>query len=158
MSDDRPTFTWNDKPVRAAGILLWTHKGDTTYRLFRKINNKFEDIGGKTDVADRCTEDTAIREVCEETNGKLFSATHTYKDCEATLRQLMQQHYDVEYNAKSKYILFKIQVDPTILDIPMRRFGLSERTDWGTLRHYYQWRTRVPPQYQLHWRIRRMAL
>ncbi len=158
MSDDRPTFSCGGKPVRAAGILLWTRKGDRTYRLFRNIKGKFEDIGGKTDPVDRCTQDTAIREVCEETNGKLFSAHHTHEDCEAMLRQLMQDTYEIEYNHKSKYVLFKIQVDPSILDIPMKRFGLSETTDWGTLRHYYQWRANVPRQNQLHWRIRRMSL
>jgi hypothetical protein len=26
----------------------------------------------------------------------------------------------------------------------MKRFGLSEKTDWGVLKHYYRWTPYVP--------------
>ena len=70
---DRPTFDHDGKPVRAAGLLIWTRYNGRIHRLFRKIEGKFEDIGGKTDIQDQSYTDTMIREVCEETHGKLFS-------------------------------------------------------------------------------------
>jgi|TARA_B110000977_G_C10843389_1_gene402940 hypothetical protein len=127
-------------PVRAAGILLITSDGQ--HRLFRNIKNRFEDIGGKTDAVDTSAVDTAVREACEETGGKLFSPHHTRHDCEEMLRGLITN--DVEYNSKSKYLLFKLYVHPDILQLNMKRFGLTEKTDWGTLDHYYQWRTDRP--------------
>ena len=136
----RPTFSHYGKPVRAAGILLITSDG--RHRLFRHIKKRFEDIGGKTDSVDNNSVDTAVREACEETNGKLFSPLHTRQKCGEILRSLISN--DVEYNAKSKYLLFKIYVHPNILQLSMKRFGLSEETDWGTLYHYYQWRTDRP--------------
>tara|TARA_B110000977_G_scaffold170038_1_gene220431 strand:- start:542 stop:778 length:237 start_codon:yes stop_codon:yes gene_type:complete len=75
---DRPTFYYNNQPVRAAGVLLWTRHKGRIMRLFRKVNGEFEDIGGKSDAKDRDELDIAIREVCEETRGKLFSEHDTY--------------------------------------------------------------------------------
>ena len=48
----RPTFYYQSKPVRAAGILLWTRKGNRILRMFNKHQGRFEDIGGKTDRVD----------------------------------------------------------------------------------------------------------
>lgn len=157
---DRPTFDYDGKPVRAAGLLIWTRYNGRIHRLFRKINGKFEDIGGKTDSQDESYIDTMIREVIEETNGKLFSEYHTAEDCAKILQELVEKSWpeDIEYNPKSKYILYKIKVNPTILDQNMKRFGLSEETDWGTLKHYYQWRCKLPYHNQLHFRLKGMRL
>lgn len=157
-SMDRPTFDWQGKPVRAAGILCWTMRRGQTHRLFRKIKGKFEDIGGKTDVVDADPQATAVREACEETDGKLFSPYHTREQCAAILQPLVRYCRDVEYNARSKYLVFKIEVPPSILDLPMTRFGLREKTDWGILQHYYQWRWVVPFTNQLHWRLKGLNL
>lgn len=157
---DRPTFEYQGKPVRAAGILVWTRKDGQVHRLFRRIKKKFEDIGGKTDVLDQSVLDTAIRETVEETHGKLFCETDTPENCAAKLRQKLQnvESEHIEYNPISKYILFKLEVKSDILSRPMTRFGLSEETDWGTLKHYYQWRSRLPYHNQLHYRLRGMRL
>ena len=157
---DRPTFDYEGQPVRAFGILLWTRKNNQIHRLFRKIKNKYEDIGGKTDVKDSSAKDTAIRETVEETDGKLFSETHTRDQCAAILRELVDKvsPEDMEYNKISKYLLYRIEVEPDILDLSMKRFGLSEETDWGTLEHYYQWRWKLPYHNQLHYRLRGLRL
>ena len=157
---DRPTFYYEGQPVRAAGILVSTRKDGRVHRLFRRIKKKFEDIGGKTDVVDKSAIDTAIRETVEETHGKLFSETHTPEQCADTLRQRLQKisYLNIEYNRISKYLLFKLEVEPDILNRPMTRFGLSEETDWGTLEHYYQWRWSLPYHNQLHYRLRGMNL
>ena len=157
---DRPTFDYNGKPVRAAGLLIWTKYNGCIHRLFRKIEGKFEDIGGKTDLKDKSYKDTMIREVCEETHGKLFSENHTTEDCAKILQELVEKSWpeDIEYNPLSKYILYKLEVHPNILNQNMKRFGLSEKTDWGTLKHYYQWRWKLPYHNQLHYRLRGMRL
>lgn len=157
---DRPTFEHEGQPVRACGILLWTRKNNQIHRLFRKIKNKYEDIGGKTDVKDINAKETAIRETVEETDGKLFSETHTRDQCAVILRELVDKvsPQDIEYNKISKYLLYRIEVEPDILDLSMKRFGLSEETDWGTLEHYYQWRWELPYHNQLHYRLRGLRL
>jgi len=155
---DRPTFQYRGQPVRAAGILLWTVHNGQVHRLFRKVNEKFEDIGGKTDHMDMDAVATAVRETIEETNGKLFSPHHTRQRCSEILYGLFEGVHSAEYNQRSKYLLFKIQVDSSILDLSMKRFGLSEETDWGTLKHYYQWRWKLPYQNQRHFRIRDLRL
>jgi hypothetical protein len=158
--DDRPTFDYEGRPVRAAGILVWTRKDGQVHRLFRRIKKKYEDIGGKTDLADKSALDTAIRETVEETHGKLFCETDTPENCAAKLRQRLHNvdTENIEYNKISKYILFKMEVHSDILLRPMTRFGLSEQTDWGALEHYYQWRSKLPYHNQLHYRLRGMRL
>ena len=141
---DRPTFEYAGMPVRAAGILVYTFRGHQTVRLFRNINGRLEDIGGKTDSSDKNEVDTAVRECVEETNGKLFDVKHTREECANILRDLIATACQVEYNKKSKYLLFKLNVHPGILEQSMKRFGLKEETDWGVLEHYYQWKTDKP--------------
>ena len=77
---DRPTFEYQGKPVRAAGILVWTRKDDQVHRLFRRIQKKYEDIGGKTDLIDQSPLDTAIRETVEETH-VILRNRHARKLC-----------------------------------------------------------------------------
>lgn len=152
----RPTFEYNGHPVRAAGILVYTFKNRKILRLFRNIEGRFEDIGGKTDNCDRNEVETAIRECVEETHGKLFDARHTPQECATILRDLIATNCETEYNKKSKYLLFKLHIHPGILSQPMARFGLKETTDWGELDHYYQWKTDKP--WKIHPRLFRMNL
>jgi hypothetical protein len=144
IMSDRPTFEYNGLPVRAAGILVYTYKGHQTLRLFRNIKGRFEDIGGKTDRNDTNEIETAVRECVEETHGKLFDARHTPEECANILRDLIATECQTEYNPKSKYLLFKLNVHPDILELSMKRFGLKETTDWGELEHYYQWKSDTP--------------
>ena len=44
---NRPTFDYHGHPVRAAGIMIYTIYRGKKLRLFRIVNNKMEDIGGK---------------------------------------------------------------------------------------------------------------
>lgn len=151
----RPTFWHRKQPVRAAGILVWTRTRGQTFRLFRKVNGLNEDLGGKTDEADRDAFDTAIREAAEETNGKLFSEHHIKEECRNILYRHIINCQDVQYNPASKYLLFRIYVDPTIFSLKMARFGLYEQTSWGILRHYFKWRSDVT---HLHPRLKGFRL
>lgn len=147
----RPTFCYYNQPVRAAGIIIWTRLQGQIFRLFRKVNGLNEDLGGKTDKVDRDAFDTAIREASEETNGKLFSEHHSKEECQNILYRHIINCHDVQYNPASKYLLYRIYVDPTIFSLSMKRFGLYEQTSWGILRHYFKWRSDIPP---LHPRLR----
>lgn len=155
---DRPTFSYRDKPVRAAGVFLYTVVRGRRVRLMRRVNGKWEDMGGKSDPEDASAMHTAAREACEETNGKLFSAEHGRDECMAILLDLLRETRDIEYNARCKYLLFKVRVSPKLLKYSMRRFGRSEKTDWGVLHHYYQWRHQLPPRHKLHFRLRGLRL
>lgn len=145
MASLRPTFMFNGQPVRAAGILIYTFTRGRRVILLRDIHGRYEDIGGKTDLPDQSFVDTAVREACEETNGKLFHAAHERRDCENILRDLIDsENCEICYNLRSKYVLFKIHVHPGILKMNMKRFGIEEKTDWGILRHYYRWKRYIP--------------
>jgi len=141
---DRPTFEYNGHPVRAAGILVYTIQDQRVLRLFRNIKGRLEDIGGKTDKVDSNEVETAVRECVEETHGKLFDNRHTPQECANILRDLIATTCETEYNKRSKYLLFKVHVHPGILEQPMMRFGLKEKTEWGELDHYYQWKSGKP--------------
>lgn len=154
----RPTFYYRSKPVRAAGILLWTNYGNRTLRLFNKCQGKFEDMGGKTDRGDRGPMDTAIREACEETNNHIFSPHHTQQECAQLLYDHILDFSDVQYNERSKYLLYRVKVHSSILEMDMRRFGRTEKTEWGLLKHHFQWRWTVPYHNQLHPRLKGLEL
>mgnify|MGYP001202750917 CR=1 FL=1 len=150
----RPTFWFCGKPVRAAGILVWTRSNGKTLRLMRKVCGRNEDLGGKTDAVDRDMMDTAIREAVEETDGKLFSNNHTTHECSCMLYRHIINCSDVQYNPSAKYLLYRVYVDPTILQLSMKRFGLYETTEWGILRHRFKWTSDVK---NIHPRIRGMV-
>jgi 8-oxo-dGTP pyrophosphatase MutT (NUDIX family) len=153
---ERPTFYHKDKPVRAAGILIWTNSNGQALYLFNNCKGRYEDMGGKTDPGDRDAMDTAIREATEETNGKIFSNNHSTDDCKNCLYHHVVNHSEILYNSKSKYLLYKVYVDPTLTSLNMKRFGRTEKTEWGDLDHYFQWKKHVPRQ--LHPRLFGMRL
>lgn len=140
---DRPTFFYQGQPVRAAGVLIWTQSKNEKLYLFNRYRNRYEDLGGKTDRVDTTAMDTAVREAAEESNGKLFGLDDTFEQCCRQLHNHLRDP-DVFYKARSKYLLFVVRVDPSILSLPMWRFGKSEATEWGTLPHHFQWRRGIP--------------
>jgi 8-oxo-dGTP pyrophosphatase MutT (NUDIX family) len=152
----RPTFWYNGQPVRAAGILIWTRHNGRILRLMNHCRGRFEDMGGKTDSSDRNELDTAVRECAEETNGRLFSQSHSIGECKRWLYQHVRECSDVQYNSRSKYLLFRVYVNSTILNLNMKRFALCERTEWGVLEHYFQWLSQIPSP--IHPRLHALCL
>ena len=74
---DRPTFTYNEQPVRAAGLLAYVVIDGTKHYLLRsEKKGRWSDIGGKTDAVDEDIISVVVREVTEETNNHLFSRSH----------------------------------------------------------------------------------
>ena len=84
---NRPTFYYENQPVRAGGILFYVKENGVKKYLLRKGKREWGDIGGKTDVGDRDIMSTIIREVVEETNGKLLDASHTNVEAWRSLPQ-----------------------------------------------------------------------
>tara|TARA_B110001450_G_C17624379_1_gene482539 strand:+ start:568 stop:1029 length:462 start_codon:yes stop_codon:yes gene_type:complete len=143
----RPTFEYNGQPVKAAGMLIWTEVGGQRHTLFRKYKGTWTDLGGKTDKRDQTILDTVVREVCEETNHGLFGGEST--ECASKVRDILESKHDNEifYDAKCKYVLFVCRAHPSLVKLPMSRFGNAE----GKHAHQYKWFTKTP---QLHFRLR----
>lgn len=127
---DRPTFYYENQPVRAAGMLF--QHGDTY--LLRRCKGKWSDIGGKTDAKDNCILDTMVREVVEETNGQLFG-NDTFEEASKKLFAYLETaEFEVRYAKRSKYLLFIVQVGSGF-DKSTERFGVME----GGMKHEYKW-------------------
>lgn len=150
----RPTFEYNGKPVKAAGMLIWTEAKGKKWTLFRKYKGKWADLGGKTANEDKTILDTVVREVCEETNECLFGKDET--ECASKVRDILNvsRGNKIYYDAKCKYVLFVCRVDPKLLDLPLSRFGTSE----GNHAHEYRWFTKTPYFTELHFRLRGFQL
>tara|TARA_B100000925_G_C21997272_1_gene469519 strand:+ start:1166 stop:1606 length:441 start_codon:yes stop_codon:yes gene_type:complete len=128
---DRPTFYYENQPVRAAGMLF--QHGDSY--LLRRCKGKWSDIGGKTDAKDNCILDTMVREVVEETNGQLFG-NDTFEEASKKLFAYLETaDFEVRYAKRSKYLLFIVQADFDLKTLDTERFGAME----GNMKHEYKW-------------------
>ena len=124
---NRPTFyTPDNKPIRAAGFLFYSSdKHNNITYLFRYSKDKWQDIGGKSDVKDKGPLDTAIRECCEETNNHLFSKKHNYDQCFKKLRSFVKYTIPI-YCFQSKYLCFPVYLERNIMNICVNRLGNKE--------------------------------
>jgi len=154
---DRPTFTYNSQPVRAAGLLAYvTENGRKHYLLRSEKKGRWSDIGGKTDAMDEDIISVVVREVTEETNNHLFSPVHSYEQAYTFLDELLRgEELEIYYCPKGKYILIKIELDIKYKNLDMRRFGLKEKTDGWSMDHYYSWvsniyRNKLHPRLRYH--------
>lgn len=154
---DRPTFFYNGNPVRAAGLLIQVMDHGKIYYLLRSGKKRdWSDIGGKTDKKDKDIIDTIVRETTEETNNKLFSPYHTYKQAYELLDLILRnEELSVYYCPKAKYVLVKVHMDTTLKKLSMKRFGLKEETDGWEMQHYFKWidniqRHRLHPRLKYH--------
>lgn len=73
IRDERPTFYFKnntENSIRAGGVLLYKFTEDTDEPEYLMINKegKYEDFGGRTDIIDKCINDTIVRECQEESN------------------------------------------------------------------------------------------
>lgn len=113
LRDGRPTFFYNNNQhyeIRAGGIIFYryNYRKDQLEFLMIKNNNCYEDFGGKTDIVDKCIEDTVSREAEEESNGifiKRDIARHV-NTIETLLNPLTCM---VSYTKQSKYVVFLIK-------------------------------------------------
>ena len=110
---DRPTFTYNEQPVRAAGLLAYVVIDGTKHYLLRsEKKGRWSDIGGKTDAVDEDIISVVVREVTEETNNHLFSMSHNYEQAYEFLSNLLRnEELEIHYCPKGKYILIKVELD-----------------------------------------------
>lgn len=144
----RPIFEYENQPVKAAGLLVWTESNGKRWTLFRKQKGKWSDMGGKTESVDNTVLDTVVREVCEETNNSLFCKDDD--DCASKVRDILEKHVPAAgllYDSKCKYLLFHCRCDD-IFDLPLSRFGVAE----GSTNHEYGWFS--TPPHPIHFRLR----
>jgi len=150
---ERPTFYLkNGNEVRAVGALFKTKYLGETKILFRHTLDSIEDIGGKTDYKDNNLYDTVIREVTEETNGKLFCKRHNYSKCSKLLRSIFRKQRPRSiYSFKSKYLLFIVNLDSWIYKKNMNRFGKIEKH--SRQKHKFKWENELPDKESLNFRL-----
>tara|TARA_Y100000591_G_C21730573_1_gene643845 strand:- start:225 stop:701 length:477 start_codon:yes stop_codon:yes gene_type:complete len=149
---NRPTFIYQNQPVRAAGILLYYILNNQRIYLFRIVDkNRATDIGGCTDKKDKDYFDTACREAAEETNGHFFSINDSIEECQHKFLTLLKNvQYEIKYDNKGKYVLFEIEVSKRYSK-NMKRFGKIESTD--KMKHYYIWKS-LDKIYNIHPRLK----
>jgi hypothetical protein len=125
-SKSRPTFYHDDHEIRAGGILFYryvkhqdtTSSTSTIEVLLSLKQNRYEDIGGKTDPVDQSIYDTISREVHEETNG-LITSYHVQK-------QLQVKHNSSHFIIHGKYLLYIIQANSFERNVTSSDFGETE--------------------------------
>lgn len=163
--DERPTFVFqNDgQPIRACGILLTyiNHLGENNFLLYsEKKFDKWQigDIGGKTDIGDKCIFDTLRRECKEETNGKLFG--NDVKRFKSNFHNFLQNsHLEFFYMRHSKYLLVKVVFTKqslsrnlkSFMDLRNGRFGKYNL--YSKRQHYFKWYDNVINNSFLHCRL-----
>lgn len=159
--EDRPTFYIDEKPIRAAGILFYVKdkSNNKNMMLFRRENKEttqfYCDTGGKTDVSDESSIETAIRETVEETNSHIFDKKHNRKKCTNILKNIFEkQKIDYIYSPKSKYILYLVELRYSAYKKPLSRLGSYEKSlNDETKTHTYFWLDTIPIE-NLHPRLK----
>ena len=123
----RPTFNYkNDitKPVRAGGVILYKRiNNDIFILLIKKIigeTDRYEDIGGKTDIIDKDEFDTISRETQEETNCIINQ--------KIIKNQIINSNKSI-YSFKSKYLLYFIKANKYEKKLTTEQFGFTENHD-----------------------------
>lgn len=106
IKNGRPTF-YNDnnteQEIRAGGLLLYRYEKDMKEPEFLMIKSrdKYEDFGGRTDMADKSIDDTICREADEESNGIL-----NFED----MVELIKDKQTI-YVGDSKYLLYIVKTN-----------------------------------------------
>ncbi len=131
----RPTYYYNNNKtmeLRAGGCLFYKFDNKKMHVLLIKNYGVYEDFGGKTDIVDKCIDDTIIREVLEESNclinedeliGQLNMINHINH---------MHQNKCV-YVKRSKYLLYIVEASENQALLTSEMFGDKEFHD-GILR------------------------
>jgi hypothetical protein len=103
---NRPTFYYKNNSknqIRAGGLIFYRFTDDMKEPeyLMIKSQDKYEDFGGKTDLVDKCYQDTVLRETEEESNG-ILNLNHTF--------DYVMNSTPVYYQ-RSKYVTYLIKTE-----------------------------------------------
>ena len=103
--NDRPTFKCNLGEIRAGGLLFYRIKEKEKEKEYLVIeeNDRYSDLGGKTEMNDVDIFDTISREVEEESNG-LFKK-------EEIKAYILSRVYECIYYKTGKYLLYILPID-----------------------------------------------
>jgi 8-oxo-dGTP pyrophosphatase MutT (NUDIX family) len=102
--EDRKTFYHNDdkdKPIRAAGIILYKIINNDVELLLIKCKERYEDFGGKVDNNDENVYETISREAAEESN---------YKLDRESIKERLENNNPI-YVEHGKYLLYIIEAN-----------------------------------------------
>ena len=123
---DRPTFYYdndNTKPIRAGGVIIYREINNRIdFLLIKKKHNgieRYEDIGGKTDINDINEYDTIAREVFEETNSIINQDVIKYQ---------LSKSSNI-YVPYSKYLLYLVEANVYEKNLKPIYFGDKEIHD-----------------------------
>lgn len=124
--NERPTFYYdndNTKPIRAGGVIIYRKiNNKIQFLLIKKKYNdieRYEDIGGKTDINDITSYDTIAREVSEETNSVINEGIMKYQ---------LSKSSNI-YVPYSKYLLYLVQANVYERNLKSNYFGNKEIHD-----------------------------
>jgi len=136
-------------------MYLW--QIEEAYMGSRLVGKVASDMGGRTDVVDRHVMDTAVREVCEESNGKLFGSKDTIAQCYEKTTAILETAYaqgtlSSVYHQQGCYLLFMVELPEWVYHLPTSRFSDTERMD--NIRRYFVWSSCPPANTVLHRRLR----
>ena len=118
---DQPIFAYSGdiaSKISAAGILYYKKVGDKIQVLVFQNQDfkKLEDLGGKTDIADKSPLDTACREAEEETKNKISRETS---------HKILKSVKPI-YISESSYLLYIAEATEEIQSLVQTDFGSTE--------------------------------
>ena len=112
-------FTFNNKEVKAGGIIFYRHKNNSIDLLLSISDRSVEDMGGCIDKEDVNIYETVAREVSEESNKKF--------KIKNLIKRLEDSRYI--YTPKSKYVIFILEATETEAKFKKEDFGDTETHD-----------------------------
>lgn len=146
--------------TRAAGVLFYKIvEGVINFLLrYNKSNERYlnrpSDIGGKIEKEDKQLIDTVLREVSEETNGKLFDIGDNLENCKEKLQSIFDSLGNKViyfYIPNSKYIVYLIEMPLESQELSLERFGPIELNN--NKKHSFEWVSNLNSIKSLHPRI-----
>lgn len=128
-----------NKPIRAAGVLLYKVLNGCTYYLMQIVTKhkkgqlctSYEDFGGKIEPSDSTWKDILLREAVEESNGVLN------RD-ELEIR-LQSENAKIFYHERSKYLFAVIEANPRESALQGFEFGDTEVDNGYEIKRVVKW-------------------
>lgn len=128
-----------NKPIRAAGVLLYKVLNGCTYYLMQVVTKQkkgqlctsYEDFGGKVEPSDSSWSDILLREAIEESNGVLNrDELHT---------RLSNNSTKIFYHDRSKYLFALVEANARESALLGHEFGDKEIDNGYEIQRHVKW-------------------
>lgn len=128
-----------NKPIRAAGVLLYKVLNGCTYYLMQVVTKQkkgqlctsYEDFGGKVEPTDSTWKDILLREAVEESNGVL--------NREELEDRLENENTKLFYHERSKYLFAMIEANQRESALQGFEFGDTEIDNGYEIKRVVKW-------------------